>query len=653
MDTRHRQFRGARINEEDFTCGLGSCRPKALQKCNNMTWFAIVSSLAGFVTSALVTYVDSQITTLEKHFNISSSLSGFLASCNDIGYLATTLFLSYITRRVHIPRGLALTCVMYGLSGLFCTLAFVVTRDQIPSPPTVSSDTSPVTQARLVQACSNDTSHNGGSCTQNPSQPGAVVQLSAAWRTASVVIIAAGMMLQGVAKSPRHAFIGTYIDDNVRKTKTTLYLGFITGISTMGPSLAFVFGGVFSSMYITLEETNMSRRDPRWLGAWWLGFLVFGVFSLVVALPLIFFPRHMNRQHQPSIKQEQVEARQRKKKSLRDIKGFLRCMLRLSRKPAYIFTLLGRSLCYLAISGMVTFSAKYYESQFTITAVRANIAIGILNLVTLSVGTIISGCLTSRLKLSPLVCLKLVIGSMVVVTVVMFLGFFVGCQQPVIYAGSQRFSFGEPSVSQCLQACNCDHSDFFPVCGSDGKNYFSPCHAGCSSVDRMTFSNCSCLETNTSQTAKGGLCAPDCANFYPYIALVMCLSFFLCVTIMPLFVVIVRSVEAEDIPAAIGFNVFAGTLLGFLPGPVIFGYVVDTACILWEKTCTFVGACALYDIELFRFRYHLLIFGLNLSSVICFVVVLVIAKCSRAPVFQPHVDEQVSNDEGEGDEMNN
>ncbi|BFZ11249.1 hypothetical protein BsWGS_14288 [Bradybaena similaris] len=586
MDTRHRQFRGARINEEDFTCGLGSCRPKALQKCNNMTWFAIVSSLAGFVTSALVTYVDSQITTLEKHFNISSSLSGFLASCNDIGYLATTLFLSYITRRVHIPRGLALTCVMYGLSGLFCTLAFVVTRDQIPSPPTVSSDTSPVTQARLVQACSNDTSHNGGSCTQNPSQPGAVVQLSAAWRTASVVIIAAGMMLQGVAKSPRHAFIGTYIDDNVRKTKTTLYLGFITGISTMGPSLAFVFGGVFSSMYITLE-------------------------------------------------------------------GFLRCMLRLSRKPAYIFTLLGRSLCYLAISGMVTFSAKYYESQFTITAVRANIAIGILNLVTLSVGTIISGCLTSRLKLSPLVCLKLVIGSMVVVTVVMFLGFFVGCQQPVIYAGSQRFSFGEPSVSQCLQACNCDHSDFFPVCGSDGKNYFSPCHAGCSSVDRMTFSNCSCLETNTSQTAKGGLCAPDCANFYPYIALVMCLSFFLCVTIMPLFVVIVRSVEAEDIPAAIGFNVFAGTLLGFLPGPVIFGYVVDTACILWEKTCTFVGACALYDIELFRFRYHLLIFGLNLSSVICFVVVLVIAKCSRAPVFQPHVDEQVSNDEGEGDEMNN
>lgn len=58
------------------------------------------------------------------------------------------------------------------------------------------------------------------------------------------------------------------------------------------------------------------------------------------------------------------------------VADFFRCMLRLSRKPAYIFTLLGRSFCYLAISGMVTFSAKYYESQFTITAARANIAIG-------------------------------------------------------------------------------------------------------------------------------------------------------------------------------------------------------------------------------------------------------------------------------------
>lgn len=39
------------------------------------------------------------------------------------------------------------------------------------------------------------------------------------------------------------------------------------------------------------KETNISPRDPRWLGAWWLGFLVFGGSGLVVGIPLLFFPR--------------------------------------------------------------------------------------------------------------------------------------------------------------------------------------------------------------------------------------------------------------------------------------------------------------------------------------------------------------------------
>jgi len=36
----------------------------------------------------------------------------------------------------------------------------------------------------------------------------------------------------------------------------------------------------------------------------------------------------------------------------------------------------------------------------------------------------------------------------------------------------------DPSI-KCSQDCSCDPTAFTPVCGSDGRNYFSPCYAGC------------------------------------------------------------------------------------------------------------------------------------------------------------------------------
>jgi len=35
-----------------------------------------------------------------------------------------------------------------------------------------------------------------------------------------------------------------------------------------------------------------------------------------------------------------------------------------------------------------------------------------------------------------------------------------------------------PSLA-CNGNCSCDPTAFTPVCGSDGRNYFSPCYAGC------------------------------------------------------------------------------------------------------------------------------------------------------------------------------
>ena len=42
----------------------------------------------------------------------------------------------------------------------------------------------------------------------------------------------------------------------------------------------------------------------------------------------------------------------------------------------------------------------------------------------------------------------------------------------------------------------------------------------------------------------------------------------------------------------------------FVPYPLIFGYIADSACLIWETTCNKTGACHVYDNEAFRYRFH-------------------------------------------------
>nr|KAG5699906.1 hypothetical protein BaRGS_018205 [Batillaria attramentaria] len=101
--------------DDEIYCGVGDCRPGVMQKCTNIGCVTLALCFAGLSTSTLNIYINSQITTLERQFGFSSSVSGILMSCNDFGYLLTTLIMSYLARRVHIPRALGLSTILFGV----------------------------------------------------------------------------------------------------------------------------------------------------------------------------------------------------------------------------------------------------------------------------------------------------------------------------------------------------------------------------------------------------------------------------------------------------------------------------------------------------------------------------------------------------------
>ncbi|RUS78913.1 hypothetical protein EGW08_013326, partial [Elysia chlorotica] len=490
--------------EDDIVCGVGSFTPACLQRFMSIGYFTGFYSMAGLLTSALNVYISSQITTLEKYYNFSSSVSGFLMSCNDIGYLLTTLLMSFYSRRVHIPRALSLSTLIFGVSGITCVLAYVLTKDEHSSMTRFYSRSHNRSAGNYhpdpaAQLCDNSSLAASGRG-DTPDAGG----ISEGWKAFALSILAVGLFVQGIAKSPRHPFLGTYIDDNVPKTKTTKYLGIIGGLGIFGPAMAFILGGIFSKFYVTLEDPGITTRDPRWIGAWWLGFLFFGGAAVLASIPLSCFPRRLKgrRNIEEAEPEEKGGAGEGKKSTVvaHDLKAFFKSLRRLLSNPVYSLVVLAVGINMTGIAGYMAFAAKYLETQFTVPVFKANMTLGSLNVASAALGTVMGGFMVSRLKLSPRTCLKVTLVFSAISLLISGLSFVLGCEQPYIHTSGDSVLASDGTLAKMETRLVTLTLSLLKkaVCGADGRNYFSPCHAGCTDVlDTNEFVNCSCVFSNT------------------------------------------------------------------------------------------------------------------------------------------------------------
>lgn len=587
-------------------------------------------------------YLKSTISTIEKRYGLSSQTSGMLTSFNEVGNTVLIVFVSFFGSRVHRPRFIGIGALIASLAGFLMASAHLITSPY-----------------EYDHSIANHQDNNTDICQLSPltSQFSMKPSEGNAHEHKSILaLMFIGQLLLGIGGVPIQPFGISYIDDYASERNSPLYIGLLFAITTTGPALAFMLGSAMLRFYVDIDKVSrdsidITTSDPRWVGAWWLGFLVSASFLAVTCIPYFFFPREMpkegnelrtseNKTKKGLMKDGKTKADLLKDLTLLEfIKSFPRILLRTLRSPIFLLVVLAEVNLSAMVAGLATFMAKFLERQFTVTASFANLLIGGVNIPIAVVGIVTGGAIMKRLHLSLKRAALMSTVSLFICVLLATPLLFIGCSTQKVAGLNTEYSNGylDNNTPECISSCSCRTEAFNPVCGSDGVEYSSPCHAGCRNVTLetmektkepkvLTYTDCSCISADPSNaTAAPGQCGSSCSHLLlPFMVLSALAGFVASFSHTPSFIMVLRSVPPEDKSLALGIQFMILRVLAWMPGPVLFGSAIDTACISWETKYNKTASCRYYDNDLFRQRYLGLQLLFECGAFFCFLMVFII-----------------------------
>jgi len=311
-----------------------------------------------------------------------------LSSTFDIVTVLIVIFVSYFGGKRHKPRLLGVGCFIQGIGSLVFALPQFVTEDYKSGRDANLS----------LEECS-DPSDFSPDCDEKSNS------------VYFLFIIA--VILLGLGASPLFTVGVSYIDDIVHPNRAPVWLGIFTVLVVVGPTVGYGLGGAFLTIYVDpWTETTLDQTDTGWVGAWWIGFVFFGVLSLILSVPFFMFPETYPNTYfiqKERIKQMSIQRNKNVTKEdlnswpkLKDLpKQFLDLMGRLP----FLFMVLAFSGQIFVVSGLVVFFPKYVETQFGFTASTGGLVSGAVSIFSAGIGIILGWLMNICYEYNNLCCI--------------------------------------------------------------------------------------------------------------------------------------------------------------------------------------------------------------------------------------------------------
>ncbi|KAL7736164.1 hypothetical protein ACLKA6_003710 [Drosophila palustris] len=589
---------------KDVSCGFWMFRGSFLQRFATEKMYVVIYGIGGCLLSMSLAYFSGTITTMEKRYKIPTKMSGVILVGNDISMMITSVLAGYyIHTKAHRPRWLAL--------GFFSMFLFCVLTSSLHLMYGPGEEALSLTReyGAVHTMSTNLTSSQTDQKLCRREEPNCIIE-EGTWVPQAVLF--AGEFLAGIGFGLFWSIGIAYMDDNTSKAKSPALLSATAFLRMLGPAIGYSLASMCLRLYIEPNlEPLIKPGDPRWLGAWWLGWLILGAVTLLTAFLMFLFPKELPSSKARRLKLEltgQQDSSDHKDLSVGDM---WKCVKRLATNKIFIYNTFASSFYLFGYLAYWIFTPKYIETQYRQSASTATLATGSIALTFSAIGVLLSGYIVSKYKPSgrTMAAWNAFVDFITVAAVLSYV--IIGCD------GSDNL--GSMAVtSDCTAACHCEFVHYSPICSPNNVTYISPCHAGCTGKSKdlqghTIYTGCGCINTPNitgfdlpeMQTAVDGACPVDCSQqFYIFLA-VMCFTKFIGACSKSTNVLIsLRCILPEDKSLALGVGGMVTCLTSLIPSPIFFGWLLDKYCLVWGKTCSNKGNCWLYDTHSLRYTFN-------------------------------------------------